>query len=121
VPEVDRENRRVYADLLFTKVSAALRAALKAKVTEMQSSPETELPDILQWFVDLGEARGEAKGAAKGEAKGEAKALLKILEVRGIGVQPDQRDRILECRDEVQLEGWIARAALARTADEVFA
>lgn len=62
----------------------------------------------------------EAKGEAIGEARGVAKSLLKSLELRGISIDDEQRERIMTCTDENLLEEWFARAATAIAADEVF-
>jgi hypothetical protein len=67
------------------------------------------------------EAIAEARGQARGLARGKADAILQFLEVRGVAVSPAQRQRILECSDPDRLDGWLRRAALASSADEVMA
>jgi hypothetical protein len=52
-------------------------------------------------------------------AAGKADAILRFLEVRGVAVSPEQRQRILECSDPDRLDGWLRRAAFASSADEV--
>jgi hypothetical protein len=68
-----------------------------------------------------GEAKGKAEGEAKGKAEGEARAILRVLDRRGLRVSDEQRERILNCSDLTQLEGWLDRAVTARNMDEVFA
>ena len=65
-------------------------------------------------------AQGETRGEAKGEAKGRAAALLAVLGARGIEVSEELRVRILACTQLTMLEGWLVRAATARSAAEVF-
>ena len=49
-----------------------------------------------------------------------APSLIRALEVRGITLSPAQRERIDSCTDSDQLEGWLERAVVAHSADEVF-
>ncbi len=67
-----------------------------------------------------GEAKGRAEGEAKGEAKGRAADVLEILEVREIPVTDAQRERIVECSDPTVLKGWVRRAVVVETAEELF-
>jgi predicted transposase/invertase (TIGR01784 family) len=66
-----------------------------------------------------GRAEGRAEGEAEGEAVGQARALLLLLEARGVVVPDDARARIMTCRDIVQLETWLRRAATAAALHEV--
>jgi hypothetical protein len=65
-------------------------------------------------------AKGRAEGEAKGRAEGKAEAVLLLLETRGAVVPDDARARIMACRDIVQLETWLRRAATAAAVDEIF-
>jgi hypothetical protein len=56
---------------------------------------------------------------AAAEARGKAAAILTVLEARGVAVDRVRREEILRCRDLVQLERWLLRAALASSTDEV--
>ena len=53
-------------------------------------------------------------------SQGEADALLEVLDVRGIDVPADVRERITGCTDIGQLRVWLRRAATAHSLDEVF-
>ncbi len=68
-----------------------------------------------------GEAEGEARGKAEGKAEGKVGALLSILDVRGIELSQEERDRVLACSDVDVLDAWIKRAVNAKDAAEVFA
>jgi hypothetical protein len=61
------------------------------------------------------------KREAVAEARGEAKSILKILEGRGIAIDPAQREEILLCSDLDRLDRWLLRATLASSADELTA
>jgi hypothetical protein len=69
--------------------------------------------------VAAGKAEGEAQGEAKGKAEGEARALLRILAQRGLPMSDDQRRRIQECTDIATLDGWLDRALLVASVDEL--
>jgi hypothetical protein len=62
-----------------------------------------------------------AKGRAEGEAKGRVFALLAVLDARRLTLSHEDRVRITECADLALLDRWIARAATAATAAEMFA
>ena len=48
------------------------------------------------------------------------RALLRVLGRRGVALEPEQLEVILECRSHDRLESWIDRAATASMAVEVF-
>jgi hypothetical protein len=60
-------------------------------------------------------------GVASGKAKGKADMLLKLLQLKGFAPSDEQRARVLDCRDEAQLDAWAARVLTATRLDEVFA
>ena len=57
---------------------------------------------------------------ARGREEGGARALVVVLRSRGFVVTDELEARILEQRDEAQLETWLRRAATAPTLDAVF-
>jgi hypothetical protein len=61
------------------------------------------------------------EGKAEGEAKGEAKAVLRVLQVRGIPVPDDVRERITICTDMDTLDRWLDRAVSVTRAEDLFA
>jgi len=67
-----------------------------------------------------GKAKGLAEGEKKGHLKGQIKALLDILAARGIHVDAATRARIRRCRDRERLDAWLAKAAVANRAEEIF-
>jgi hypothetical protein len=54
-------------------------------------------------------------------SEGRAESILQVLDARGITVSPSQREEILRCNDLDLLDRWVRRAALASSAEEVFA
>jgi hypothetical protein len=64
--------------------------------------------------------RGKAEGRAEGKAEGEADAVLLVLKARGIEVSDAERERIVECTDLGQLQGWVIRAATAEKTSDLF-
>jgi hypothetical protein len=49
-----------------------------------------------------------------------ANQLLRVLDLRGIALTPEQRAGILKCTAPARLDAWFDRAVLAHTADDVF-
>lgn len=58
---------------------------------------------------------------AEGKAEGKAEDILQLLDVRGVGLTDEQRQRVTVCTDLAELDRWFVRAATATTAAEVFA
>ncbi|MET8452460.1 hypothetical protein [Streptomyces sp. NPDC005209] len=67
-----------------------------------------------------GKAEGKAVGEAVGEAKGEAKGVLRVLEVRGLPISDEVRERITTCTDLDRLNDWLDRAGTVACAEELF-
>jgi hypothetical protein len=61
------------------------------------------------------------KREAAAKAEGRAESILKVLEVRGIAVSPEIREKILACSGLDRLEQWLSRAVSAVTAEDVTA
>ncbi|MEU5660642.1 hypothetical protein ABZ802_34250 [Streptomyces sp. NPDC047737] len=119
-------------------------AILKSLSTALRDTPETianpivELtaqglgnrPAAQQWrnlvAVDLSfytsplSEEIRAEGEARGEAKGQAKSLLRMLELRGVGVPHEAREKITACDDTELLDQWFSRAVTATTVEEIF-
>jgi hypothetical protein len=58
---------------------------------------------------------------AEGRAESKIAAILAVLAARGIAVTGQARARIEACKDLVTLDRWVARAATAASAEDVFA
>lgn len=56
----------------------------------------------------------------KGKLAGELQMLLRLLDKRGLSLTEAQRDRVLACNDEGQLQEWFDRALTADHASELF-
>ncbi len=100
----------VYVDLLRYHLGAAFDRALEAKMT---TSGNPYLSDYARKYFD--------DGAAKGEADRARAALLTVIKARDIPLGDAERERIEACTDVVALDAWLARAARATSAAEIFA
>ncbi|MFI9601682.1 hypothetical protein ACIHCX_17760 [Streptomyces sp. NPDC052043] len=60
------------------------------------------------------------KGRAEGKAEGEAKGILRVLEVRGLPVSDDVRERITSCTDLELLADWLDRSGTVKRAEDLF-
>jgi hypothetical protein len=104
------ENSSLVAPLAVAAlVDAAVAARAVVKGLAGQGNPE----------LQEREAEAEARGVARGEVRGEARSILKFLQARGIVVTEAQRQEILVCNDLDRLDRWLARAAVASSADEI--
>ncbi|MGW6456878.1 hypothetical protein ACWF94_13315 [Streptomyces sp. NPDC055078] len=137
-------------DLALATLSAITHAAdpdvgaiLKALSTALRDTPETiadpivELtaqglgnrPAAQQWrnlvAVDLSFYKSPLSEEIRDEGRAEvipivADGILTILELRGIDITDDVRERITTCEDHEALRRWQTRAVTAPTADAVF-
>ncbi|MFI1419916.1 hypothetical protein ACH4VX_18345 [Streptomyces sp. NPDC020731] len=60
------------------------------------------------------------EGRAEGEARGEAKGILRVLEVRGLPLSDDVRERITTCTDLDRLNDWLDRSGTVERAEDLF-
>ncbi|WP_347814620.1 hypothetical protein [Streptomyces sp. Tu 3180] len=60
------------------------------------------------------------EGKAEGEARGEAKGILRVLEVRGLAISDDVRERITTCTDLDRLNDWLDRSGTVERAEDLF-
>ncbi|MFF7903302.1 hypothetical protein ACIP4X_12120 [Streptomyces sp. NPDC088817] len=56
----------------------------------------------------------------KGKAEGEAKGVLRVLEVRGLPVSDDIRERITSCTDLDRLADWLDRSGTVERTEDLF-
>ena len=75
--------------------------------------PNPYLSDYARKYYDDGEAKGETNGVRA--------ALLTVITARDIPLGDGERARIEACADLTTLDAWLARAARARSAGEIFA
>ncbi|NPC85899.1 hypothetical protein HPC49_47905, partial [Pyxidicoccus fallax] len=61
------------------------------------------------------------EGLQEGLQEGEKRALLEVLDARGLEVDAEARQRILECTRPAQLKSWLRRAVTAKSVQELFA
>ena len=68
--------------------------------------------------LEQGMEKGREQGMEKGREQGMAQTVLRA---RGITVTQALRQRIVSCPDVRQLTAWAKRAAVATSADDLFA
>ena len=106
------------------QLAATLRLAvhrdkkIPAKQKEDFMTPEKR--EIAR-IVEASEERGRMQGLTEGRGQGLARAVLQVLRARGITVTQALRQRIVSCSDVRQLTDWTRRAAVATSADDLFA
>jgi hypothetical protein len=106
---LDKERGNLYADLIYSFLSDAVRVALEAL---MQQGNYEYQSDFARGYV--------AEGEAKGEAKGKAAGLLLALRIKGFEVSEALRERILGCTDLEQLDTWYVKVTSATGPGDVF-
>jgi hypothetical protein len=106
---LDEDRALLYSDLVRVSLGEAARAAFEDLMANGNYEYQSEFAKTHQ-----------ARGVAIGRAEGEAASVLKILAARGIPVTEAQRARVLACTDVATLDGFIARAVVVTTAEELF-
>lgn len=64
--------------------------------------------------------RGKAEGKAEGSVEATAKALLRVLAARNLTPTDEQRQLVLSCREQTQLESWLDAAVTAPSIAALF-
>lgn len=67
---------------------------------------------------EQGRRAGLTEGRRAGLTEGLARAVLEVLASRSLRVSASLRRRVLACRDEPRLRGWLARAVTVSSAAE---
>ena len=65
-------------------------------------------------------AEGVQEGFLRGKTEGKAEAVLLVLAARKVAVGDAERERILSEQDPVQLDRWLAEAAICEKVAELF-
>lgn len=102
---LEDERFRFYVDLALSSLSEAARRALEALMKSGHYEVQTEL--FRQWV-------------AQGRQEGELTALLEVLDARGIPVDEESRQRLVDCKDLTQLRLWLRKALEIHTMRELF-
>ncbi|WP_026116224.1 hypothetical protein [Nocardiopsis valliformis] len=123
--DLPEHTRLIYYDFIESKLSASARLMWE----ELMATGTYEWQsDFARKYVGQGRAEGRAQGLAEGReegreeglTQGKREALLQLLDVLAVSVGADARQRIEECTDSDQLDGWIAKAVKVTDADELF-
>jgi predicted transposase YdaD len=111
---------------------AAVAAAAGRYDTMMHAMQEADLePPIIEDLVRYGRERGRREGVEQGVEVGRREGrregveagtregLLALIAARGLALSPEQRARIEGEHDAERLLGWLRRAAVAASLDDV--
>lgn len=90
---------------MFVLLGQVARAALEKLMATAGFECQSDI--ARKWFTE-------------GKTEGKAEMLLKLVELKGIALTADERERMLGCEDVDQLDAWAARVLVARTAAEIF-
>ncbi|MEV4398510.1 hypothetical protein [Nonomuraea sp. NPDC049607] len=71
-------------------------------------------------YAEMLRAEGRAEGRAAARAEKMAEWLPRLLDLRGVEVPDDVRERIMSCTDTTLIETWFDRAVHATSLSDVF-
>src|SRR5262249_12446480 len=117
------------ADTMLRALSIALRKAdpdtadLFKEITELGlgSSPAAEIwRDLMAIPTSFFRSVTAEKVREEGRVQSRAEDTLTVLELRGIDVSDDVRERIAGCRDSDVIRLWFSRAVTAGRAEDIF-
>jgi hypothetical protein len=109
---LDQDRARVYLSYVISSLPAVTVKRLEEMMTTIQDFDYLGEKYFSHW-LDKGEVRGEVKG--------EIDAIFNVLDVRGLEVADDARERISRCNDLNQLKVWVRKAVTVTSVDELFA
>jgi hypothetical protein len=119
---LEGERVRLYVDLVVSSLNEAARHALEEL---MRSGTYEYQSEFARRYVaqgrEEGREEGRQEGLQEGLQKGEKVALLEVLDARGLEVDVEARQKILECTRPAQLKRWLRRAVTVRSVQELFA
>ncbi|KFE65449.1 hypothetical protein DB31_1565 [Hyalangium minutum] len=110
---LDTERVRLYVDLAMSSLSAAARVALEDLMKRGNYEYQSE-------FARKYVAQGREEGREEGLYEGERTAVFEVLDARGLEVDAEARQRILNCKDPSQLKLWIRKAVVVQSVQELF-
>ena len=91
---------------------------------DREAAHEVTLRNLLQrkGFASLEDVheRGKREGLDEGKLEGKLDVLRQILTARGLDLTAEQRRRINDCKEIVQVEMWIQRSLGATQTSEIF-
>lgn len=71
-------------------------------------------------YVAEGQEEGRRQGREEGFNEAVRTAVFEVLDVRGLEVDAEMRQRILDCKDPAQLKLWLRKAAVVQSVQELF-
>lgn len=107
----------IHALVVAAKADDAIAAALIAKKNPVI---EEAIRAGEERGEKAGEKRGEKRGKKRGLREGKIESILAVLAARGVRVSERVEKLIRKEKDEAEIDQWIRRAGLVKTADELF-
>lgn len=114
-PMIEKANKKLREISVLSKAQDLARQREMARINR-----KIEASAYYEEGLEKGRAEGRAEGQAEGESIGIAKSILSFLSARNIIVPDEVRNTILACKDPVQLDDWLTRAASVESVDELF-
>lgn len=102
---LDAERSALYADLVLSALSQAVRRALEESMTIRNYEYQSDF--ARKYFQ---------QGREEGAIEAKAKAVLDVLETRGLAVPDEVRRRVLATKDLSTLDRWTRSAVLVPSA-----
>ncbi|WP_052518409.1 hypothetical protein [Archangium violaceum] len=103
--------------LLWVEKDAAVHTAARRVLHSVLDEQRAE--ELMGTWAEEMLERGVQKGLAKGLQQGLSGGILRILGARGVHVDEEARQRILDCTDVATLDRWFDRALNAITLSDV--
>lgn len=108
---LEDDPRVLYFDLIESALSEAARKAFSM----LPHNYQFQGPSYIK-----GKTEGKLEGKLEGELLMAVANILDVLDARELPVSKQARERVEACTDASQLRHWLRRAAVVRTADELF-
>lgn len=112
---------RVFKKPLHVKALLDAAASDKLVAEALLAKREPHLMSVLKRRESRGKTRGEAQGVLKGIAIGLAESILMTYDERGIRLDEENRQAIMECEDTDLLRLLLRKAVVAPSAADVLA
>lgn len=106
--------------LLLRYVALSSSALRLSEFCDKLSGRAPAVEAIAMTIEEMLEAKAIAHGVARGRVEKAVAAIFTVLDARDLHVSDAVRNRIEGCTDQDSLDEWLARAATAKSADEIF-
>lgn len=105
---LDRPDRAVHFHLVHKALTGPCRQEFERMAFVLTPEHQAEMMSSFEFLRPLFEARAKAQD------------VLRVLEIRGVALTPEQRAVVESCTDPERLDELLVRAATARSPADVF-